>query len=103
MALNLVLPGVHIFVVVRYQAISLGEFTSESGESATLQEQIMQVKKEISDAETEIKTADLKIRDNTEQLKKKQMEMKKTEAEYKRDSNSLGWYRYLSLQLKKGH
>ena len=53
----------------RYQAISLGQFTSESGESATLQEQIMQAKKEISAAETEIKT---------------------TETEYKRDSGSLG-------------
>ena len=74
----------------RYQAISLGQFTSESGESATLQEQIMQAKKEISAAETEIKTADMKIKDNTEQLKKKQLEMKKTEAEYKRDSGSLG-------------
>ena len=62
----------------RYQAISLGQFTSESGESATLQEQIMQAKKEISAAETEIKTADMKIKDNTEQLKKKQLEMKKT-------------------------
>ena len=74
----------------RHQAISLGEFTSASGESATLQEQIMQAKQEISAAETEIKTADLKIRDNTDQLKKKQLEMKKTEAEYKRDSGSLG-------------
>ncbi len=68
----------------------MGEFTSNTGESATLQEQIMQAKREISAAETEIKTADLKIKDNTAQLKKKQLEMKKTEAEYKRDSGSLG-------------
>ena len=68
----------------------MGEFTSNTGESATLQDQIMQAKREISAAETEIKTADLKIKDNTAQLKKKQLEMKKTEAEYKRDSGSLG-------------
>ena len=74
----------------RLQAINVGQFTSESGESATLQDQIIKTKEEIATAETEIKTADSKIRANTEQLKKKQIEMKKTEAEYKRDSSSLG-------------
>ena len=74
----------------RLEAISVGQFSSESGESATLQDQIINSKREIAAAETEIKTADLKIKNNAEQLKKKQIEMKKTEADYKRDSSSLG-------------
>ena len=74
----------------RLEAISLGQFASETGQSATLEQQIITTKAEISAAETEIKTADLKIKNNEEQLKKKQLEMKKTEAEYKRDSSSLG-------------
>jgi hypothetical protein len=81
----------------------LGEFTSNTGESATLQDQIMQAKREISAAETEIKTADLKIKNNTAQLKKKQLEMKKTEAEYMRDSDWLGnFYAIILLILVFG-
>ena len=74
----------------RMQAISLGQFTTETGETATLQEQLIKTKADVAAAETEVKTAASKIKNNTEQLKKKQIEMKKTEAEYKRDSSSLG-------------
>ena len=74
----------------RYQAISIGQFSTDSGGTATLQDQLMIAKNEMSTAVTEIKMADSKIKDNAEQTKKKQVEMKKTEAEYKRDSGSIG-------------
>lgn len=74
----------------RLQAIAIGQFSTEDGESATLQDQIINTKREISNAGTELQTGQLKIKSNTEQLNKKKIEMKKTEAEYKRDSSSLG-------------
>jgi len=74
----------------RYQAISLGQFADEDGQSATLEQQIMKQKENMAKAGTEIKAADSKVKTNTEQLKKKQIEMKKTEAEFKRDSNAVG-------------
>ena len=81
-----------ITVQYRHTDISLGQFSSEGGESATLQEQIIRIKGKMAAAQTEIKAADLKTKHNTEQLKKKQVEMKKTEAEYKRDSGAVGKY-----------
>jgi len=74
----------------RMQAISLGQFATDTGESATLQDQLIKTKADVAAAETELKTASSKIKNNTEQLKKKQIEMKKTEAVYKKDSSSLG-------------
>ena len=74
----------------RMEAISLGQFSTDTGESATLENQIIRTKQSIAAAETEIKTADAKIKNNTAQLKKKEAEMKTTEAEYKKDSGALG-------------
>ena len=69
---------------VRFEAISMGKFADEEGKSATLQQQLMDLKADMTAAVTTVKTSEMKLKHNAEELKKKKSEMKKTESEYGR-------------------
>merc|ERR1712141_613475 len=77
----------------RFEAISVGKFSSEEGgKSATLQQQLMDLKANLTKAQTTVKTSDMKLKHNAEALKKAKAEMKKTDSEYGRDSSNLKKY-----------
>jgi len=77
----------------RFEAISVGKFSSdEGGKSATLQQQLMDLKANLTKAQTTVKTSDMKLKHNAEALKKAKAEMKKTDSEYGRDSSNLKKY-----------
>jgi len=77
----------------RFEAISVGKFSSEEGgKSATLQQQLMDLKANLTNAQTTVKTSDMKLKHNAEALKKAKAEMKKTDGEYARDSSNLKEY-----------
>ncbi|XP_059091946.1 structural maintenance of chromosomes protein 2-like [Tigriopus californicus] len=76
----------------RYEAISVGKFSSEDGKAATLQEQVIKIKADLSNAQTTIKTSDMKLKHNKKELRKMETDMKKTESDYKRDSENLKKY-----------
>merc|ERR1712141_911861 len=77
----------------RFEAISVGKFSSEEGgKSATLQQQLMDLKANLTKAQTTVKTSDMKLKHNAEALKKAKLEMKKTDSEYNRDSQNLKKY-----------
>ena len=63
---------------------TMGKFADEEGKSATLQQQLMDLKADMTAAVTTVKTSEMKLKHNAEELKKKKSEMKKTESEYGR-------------------
>lgn len=77
----------------RYEAISVGKFSSDEGnKSATLQQQIMDLKASVSNAQTTVKTSEMKMKHNAEALKKAQSEMRKTESDYSKNTANLKKY-----------
>merc|ERR1711997_248020 len=52
----------------RYEAISVGQFDDGTGESNTLQQQLMKLKSDISKALTTIKTSEMKMKSDTAEL-----------------------------------
>lgn len=56
----------------RFEAISVGKFSSEEsgGKSATLQQQLMDLKANLTKAQTTVKTSEMKLKHNFEALKK---------------------------------
>ena len=49
----------------RFEAISVGKFSSEEGgKSATLQQQLMDLKANLTNAQTTVKTSDMKLKHN---------------------------------------
>ena len=78
----------------RYEDISVGKFSSDSGDgkSASLQQQLMDLKGNLTKAQTTVKTSDMKLKHNAESLKKAKAEMKKTDAEYNKDTQNLKKY-----------
>ena len=73
----------------RYEAISVGKFDDGSGESATLQQQLMKLKAEISTALTTIKTTEMKMKHDSQELKKAESELKKYEKDNSKDTDNL--------------
>jgi structural maintenance of chromosome 2 len=73
----------------RFEAISVGKFSSEDGTAATLQEQIIKLKGDISSAGTTIKTGDMKTKHNKKEMVRLENEMKRTQADFARDSGNL--------------
>merc|ERR1712223_268695 len=76
----------------RYEAISVGKFDDGTGESATLQQQLMKLKSDISKASTTIKTAEMKMKSDTAELKKAEGELKKYEKDNSKDTDNLKRY-----------
>lgn len=76
----------------RYEAISVGKFSSEDGKAATLQEQVIKIKADLSNAQTTIKTSDMKLKHNKKELRKMETDMKKTESDYKRVSTGFRYH-----------
>merc|ERR1719295_1945039 len=76
----------------RYEAISMGKFSDGEGESATLQQQVMNLKAEMTQASTQIKTAEMKLEHDTQALKKHEAELKKYERENASDTSNLKKY-----------
>lgn len=77
----------------RLEAISVGKFSSEDGgKSATLQQQMMDLKANLTKATTTVKTSEMKLKHNAEALKKAKAEMKKTDSNYTADAANLKKY-----------
>nr|XP_002119958.1 structural maintenance of chromosomes protein 2 [Ciona intestinalis] len=72
-----------------FQAVTTGLATSDTGEEASWQAQLLQVKKDISQLQTDTKQSEMKLKHNKQELKAKQTELKKTEASYKQDQDGL--------------
>ncbi len=66
--------------------------SEEGGKSATLQQQLIDLKQDLSNAATTVKTSEMKLKHNAAALKKAQGEMKKTENDYGRDADNLKKY-----------
>ena len=81
-----------------YQKISSGLLESESGENATLEQQLINAKQSATQAQTEVKQCEMTLSHSKEQLNKKQNDMRSTENEYKKDSKKL---EDVELHLKK--
>ena len=75
--------------LTRYEAISVGKFDDGTGESDTLQQQLMKLKSDISKASTTIKTAEMKMKSDTAELKKAEGELKKYEKDNSKDTDNL--------------
>ena len=90
----------------RLEAISVGKFSSEEGgKSATLQQQLMDLKSNLTKANTTVQTSQMKLKHNAEALKRAKTEMKRTESEYGKDSSNLNKYQAdvdnITKQLEK--
>ncbi|NXS60313.1 SMC2 protein, partial [Brachypteracias leptosomus] len=72
-----------------FNAVSAGLSENDSGEEATLAQQMMTCKNDISKAATEAKQAQLKLNYAQKELKAKQAEVKKMDAGYKKDREAL--------------
>lgn len=89
----------------RFEAISVGKFSSDDGGQAeTLQAQIIKLKEELSHSQTAVKTNDMKIKHNDKEIKRLDAELKKTEHIYKKVSvrpKSLGgnFWELLATQI----
>ncbi|NXW58265.1 SMC2 protein, partial [Eurystomus gularis] len=68
-----------------FNAVSAGLSEDDSGEEATLAQQLMTCKNEISKAATEAKQAQLKLNYAQQELKAKQAEVKKMDGGYEKD------------------
>jgi len=66
-------------------AINSGMFSSEEGEAATLQEQLMKIKADIVSAKTQTKQAEMKLKHCKEEHKTKMQQMKSHTAQYNKD------------------
>uniref|UniRef100_H2YJF5 Structural maintenance of chromosomes protein n=1 Tax=Ciona savignyi TaxID=51511 RepID=H2YJF5_CIOSA len=67
-----------------FQAVTTGLASSDTGEEASWQAQLLKAKKDISQLQTETKQSEMKLK-HKQELKSKQSELKKTEATYKQD------------------
>ena len=75
----------------RFEAISVGKFSSDNGKgtSATLQEQVIKLKSDISDAATTEKTSNMKIKHNQREMDRLKKQMKATESAFTKDAVNL--------------
>ena len=87
----------------RFEAISVGKFSSSEvgGKSATLQQQMMDLKGNLTKAQTTVKTSEMKLKHNGEALKKAKSEMKKTDSDYSNDNANLKKYAINKLPQKQ--
>ncbi|KAJ6645604.1 Structural maintenance of chromosomes protein 2 [Pseudolycoriella hygida] len=72
----------------KYEAISSGLATNESGEASSLQDQLIVAKQQISEAKTTIKTSEMDLKHSTALLRKKQSERQNTDANYVKDKKN---------------
>ena len=72
-----------------FQKISSGLLETDSGENATLEQQLINAKQSATQAQTEVKQCEMTLSHSKEQLMKKQNDMRSTESEYKKDSKKL--------------
>lgn len=61
----------------RYEAISVGKFSSEDGKAETLQGQKIKSEADVSEAKTTVKAHSMKIKHNEKRLKELESEMSK--------------------------
>lgn len=80
---------IYFCIYFRFEAISMGKFDDGSGESDTLQQQLMKLKSEISTASTTLKTAEMKMKHDSQELKKAECELKKYEKDNSKDTDNL--------------
>ncbi|XP_014250224.1 structural maintenance of chromosomes protein 2 [Cimex lectularius] len=73
----------------KYQKVSSGLLSSEDGKNATLQEQLMTVKKHVSEKETEMKQCSVEIKSLKTELNNKKPLLKKTEMTFSQDKKNL--------------
>ncbi|KAK0164694.1 hypothetical protein PV328_003287 [Microctonus aethiopoides] len=71
------------------QKINAGLLLSDSGENATLEQQLINTKQIISQAETEVKQCNMKLVHNRDLLKKLQVELKATDSDYPKYNKEL--------------
>lgn len=72
-----------------YQKISSGLLENDTGENATLEQQLINAKQSATQAQTEIKQCEMTLSHSKEQLVRKQNDMRSTENDYKKDSKKL--------------
>ncbi|XP_034939024.1 structural maintenance of chromosomes protein 2 [Chelonus insularis] len=73
----------------KLQKISAGLLESDTGENATLEQQLINVKHLVSQAQTEIKQCEMALNHNRDLLKKKQKEAQMTDNDYRKDNRDL--------------
>ncbi|UYV62316.1 SMC2 [Cordylochernes scorpioides] len=85
-----------------FQAVSSGMATAgDSGETATLSEQLLGAKNDLARAETEMKQTEMKLQHHRAELKKKKDESKKTEQSFGKDQARFSAVEKEIDQLKK--
>ncbi|XP_051153235.1 structural maintenance of chromosomes protein 2 [Leptopilina boulardi] len=72
-----------------YQKISSGLLENDTGENATLEQQLINAKQTATQAQTEVKQCEMTLSHSKQQLTKKQNDMRNTESDYKKDSKKL--------------
>uniref|UniRef100_A0A1B6GEP0 Structural maintenance of chromosomes protein n=1 Tax=Cuerna arida TaxID=1464854 RepID=A0A1B6GEP0_9HEMI len=73
----------------KFQAVSSGLLSSDDGEDATLQDQLMKAKQEVSRLQTETMQCNMQLEHNRSELKNKQKDLKQGESDYARDEKQL--------------
>ncbi|XP_054275835.1 structural maintenance of chromosomes protein 2 [Macrosteles quadrilineatus] len=73
----------------KYQAVSSGLLSSDDGQDATLQDQLMNAKQEVSRLQTESMQCNMQLEHNRNELKTKQKDLKQGETDYARDEKQL--------------
>lgn len=73
----------------RFQKISAGLLDSESGDNATLEQQVINAERIVIEAQTEIKQCEMGMKHIKEQLPGKQKELQRTEKDSRNETHSL--------------
>ncbi|XP_070521622.1 structural maintenance of chromosomes protein 2 isoform X2 [Cardiocondyla obscurior] len=73
----------------KYQKVSAGLLENESGENATLEQQLINAKQNMAQAQTELKQCEMTLKHNNEQLNKKQKDVCDTKNDYEKYNTDL--------------
>ncbi|XP_054276707.1 structural maintenance of chromosomes protein 2-like [Macrosteles quadrilineatus] len=73
----------------KYQVVSSGLLSSDDGQDATLQDQLLNAKQEVSRLQTESMQCNMQLEHNRNELKIKQKDLKQGETDYARDEKQL--------------
>ncbi|KAF7989538.1 hypothetical protein HCN44_008212 [Aphidius gifuensis] len=73
----------------RLQKITAGLLETDTGENATLEQQLMNAKRNATTADTEVKQCEMGLKFSKEQLSLKQKETKTNDTDYQRDNKDL--------------
>lgn len=72
-----------------YNKINAGYLQSDTGENATMEQQIINAKESAAQAQTDLKKCELDLKHNQELLQKKTKDLSNTSSDYKKDSQAL--------------